>query len=205
MRASLPHAAALLAATSLCAFAIGGCSDAARTTSPTTLAANTASFDRGGNGNDDQDNQGNDDRRVKMFDACDPATFNVPPGPGPGTCAAHSGPNVTFATFIAQLTAKGVAPNWKFAPPKLSAEHAHTIQAVNVGGEMHTFTRVAAFGGGIVPPLNALSHNPVEAPECTALEMDDFVAQEGPTARRWARTTRRCSSSVASTRGCGAS
>ena len=179
MRTSLPHAAAVLAATSLCTFAISGCSDAARTTSPATRAASAASFDRGGNGSDDQDNQGNDDRRVKMFDACDPATFNVPPGPGPGTCAAHNGPTVTFATFIAQLTAMAVAPNWKFAPPKLSDPHARTIQAVNVGGETHTFTRVAAFGGGIVTPLNMLSHNPMMAPECGMLEMDDFVAPGG--------------------------
>jgi hypothetical protein len=179
MRASLPHAAAVFAATSLCTFAIGGCSDAARTTTPTVRVASVASFDRGGSGNDDQDNQGNDDRRVKIFDGCDPATFNAPPGPGPGTCAPHNGPTVTFATFIAQLTAMGVAPNWKFAPPQLSAEHAQTIQAVNVGGEVHTFTRVAAFGGGIVPPLNALSHNPTEAPECKTLEADDFVAPGG--------------------------
>jgi hypothetical protein len=47
---------------------------------------------------------------------------------------------------------------------------------VNRGGEVHTFTHVAAFGGGIIPPLNALSGNPVPAPECLALEPDDFVA-----------------------------
>src|SRR2546423_185528 len=70
-------------------------------------------------------------------------------------------------------------PNWRFAPPRLDANHASMLQALNVGGETHTFTRVAAFGGGIVPPLNALSHNPIEAPECKALEGDDFVAPGG--------------------------
>ena len=34
------------------------------------------------------------------------------------------------------------------------------------GGETHTFTLVKVFGGGFVPPLNALSGNPTPAPEC---------------------------------------
>jgi len=38
------------------------------------------------------------------------------------------------------------------------------LLAVNRGGEVHTFTHVAAFGGGIVLPLNELSHNPTVAP-----------------------------------------
>ncbi len=41
---------------------------------------------------------------------------------------------------------------------------------------MHTFTKVAQFGGGIVPVLNQLSGNLVPAPECVALQPDDFVA-----------------------------
>ena len=48
--------------------------------------------------------------------------------------------------------------------------------AINRGGEVHTFTEVEEFGGGIVPPLNDLSHNPVVAPECASLDPDDFVA-----------------------------
>jgi hypothetical protein len=51
--------------------------------------------------------------------------------------------------------------------------------AVNRGGEVHTFTEVAQFGGGIVPILNTLTNNPVVAPECNALEPDDFVAPGG--------------------------
>jgi hypothetical protein len=41
---------------------------------------------------------------------------------------------------------------------------------------VHTFTEVAAFGGGIVPNLNQLAGTPTMAPECGALEGDDFVA-----------------------------
>jgi plastocyanin len=51
-----------------------------------------------------------------------------------------------------------------------------TIVATNVGGEVHTFTRVAQFGGGIVPALNTASNNPVEAPECAALAASDMLS-----------------------------
>jgi hypothetical protein len=43
------------------------------------------------------------------------------------------------------------------------------------GGEVHTFTHVAAFGGGIVPLLNDLAGVPNVAPECTSLAQGDFV------------------------------
>jgi hypothetical protein len=51
-----------------------------------------------------------------------------------------------------------------------------TLLAVNQGGEVHTFTEVENFGGGIVLALNALSGNPVPAPECLNLVAGDFVA-----------------------------
>ncbi|MFL5581362.1 MAG: hypothetical protein ACJ8AO_13415, partial [Gemmatimonadaceae bacterium] len=54
-----------------------------------------------------------------------------------------------------------------------------TILAVNRGGEVHTFTEVEEFGGGIVPILNQLSGNPVAAPECLALAAEDFVPAGG--------------------------
>ena len=41
---------------------------------------------------------------------------------------------------------------------------------------MHTFTRVAAFGGGIVPFLNALSGTPNVAPECNPATLDFLAA-----------------------------
>jgi len=41
---------------------------------------------------------------------------------------------------------------------------------------VHTFTRVAQFGGGIVPALNTASNNPVEAPECAALAASDMLS-----------------------------
>ena len=179
MRA-IPHAVATLAATSLLTLVAVGCSESSHPTTPTALAgAPGARFDQGNdNAGGDQNDQGGA-LLVRLKDACDPATFNVPPGPGPGTCTPHSGPTVTFANFIAELMATGVAPQWANVPGALEAGPLSTITAVNRGGEMHTFTRVANFGGGIVPALNALSNYPTVAPECGELENDDFVLPGG--------------------------
>lgn len=112
-------------------------------------------------------------RLVSMMDACDPETFNT--AIGPGTCSQRLG-GVTFSQFIAELTRTQRAGAWQFAPLETIASVGQTLLAVNRGGEVHTFTRVAAFGGGIVPPLNELSGNPVPAPECLTLGQADFVA-----------------------------
>jgi hypothetical protein len=56
----------------------------------------------------------------------------------------------------------------------------------NVGGEAHTFTPVAEFGGGFIPDLNGISGNPVPAPECLNIPALVFIpaggTEEGPTA-----------------------
>jgi hypothetical protein len=56
----------------------------------------------------------------------------------------------------------------------------------NRGGETHTFTPVANFGGGFVNELNGISGNPVPAPECLNFGAIVFIpaggAEEGPTA-----------------------
>lgn len=114
-------------------------------------------------------------RFVSMMDACDPATFNAVLGPG--SCTRQGG--VTFDKFIAQLQRNQMAGAWHFASPTVQARLGQTIIATNRGGEEHTFTRVAAFGGGIVPDLNQLSGNPTVAPECTQLDPDDFVEPGG--------------------------
>jgi plastocyanin len=109
---------------------------------------------------------------VNMHDACEPDSFNA--AAGPGTCVRNGG--VLFDNSIAQLTANQFVGAWHFAPGVANARVGETFLASNTGGEVHTFTEVADFGGGIVPPLNQLSGNPNVAPECTALEADDFVA-----------------------------
>ncbi len=111
-----------------------------------------------------------------MMDACDSASFDAGTG-NPSACTRSHG--IKFDKFIAELQRHGVAGAWHFAPPEMTARVGETLVAVNRGGETHTFTKVAQFGGGIVPVLNQLSGNLVPAPECLALQPSDFVAPGG--------------------------
>jgi plastocyanin len=122
--------------------------------------------------------QGREDVTVNMLDACDPDTFNAPPLE-PGTCVRSGG--VTFPQFIAELTRLGFIGPWRFSPSTSNVEVGQTFVAINRGGEVHTFTEVATFGGGRVPPLNELAGVPDITPECAALQPggDDFVPAGG--------------------------
>jgi len=115
---------------------------------------------------------GSDFRLITMKDACDPETFAA-------VGCLRTGGGVTFDHFLAQLGKHGIMRAWHFAPPTVNARVGQTLLAVNRGGEVHTFTEVEEFGGGIVPELNELSGNPVPAPECLALAAGDFVAPGG--------------------------
>ena len=110
-------------------------------------------------------------RQVQVLDDCDPATFNA--AIGPGTCVKDGG--TTFSEFIAQLLAQGRAPAWRFAPAQLRLDAGGTLQAHNRGGEDHTFTQVATFGGGCIQALNdLLGLTPV--PECAGFPGGAFAA-----------------------------
>ena len=130
-----------------------------------------------------------DEPTMKIRDACDPATFNLPPpdGAGPGVCATGFKGNITFQEFIDQLTKHKNAPEWRFNPPDRTVTAGTQLLLDNYGGETHTFTRVENFGGGFVPPLNVLTGNLVPAPECFAQSVGaTFVPagadeQPGPT------------------------
>jgi len=103
----------------------------------------------------------NVERHVNVLDDCDATTFNAVLGPG--ACTKEDG--TTFETFIGQLLAMGRAPAWRFAPDALELPAGGVIDAYNRGGEFHTFTEVANFGGGCVKDLNDLvGLTPV--PEC---------------------------------------
>jgi hypothetical protein len=91
-------------------------------------------------------------RQVQVLDDCDPATFNA--AIGPGTCIKDGG--TTFSELIAQLLAQGRAPAWRFAPAQLKLDAGGTLAAHNRGGEDHTFTEVANFGGGCIAALQWL-------------------------------------------------
>jgi plastocyanin len=111
-------------------------------------------------------------RSVQILDACDPATFNA--AIGDGACVRNGG-GVKFDKFIDQLVTKGEAPAWRFSPGQLKLDPGGTITARNQGGEFHTFTEVAAFGGGCVDEINALlGLDPV--PECS---IPDIFATTG--------------------------
>lgn len=110
--------------------------------------------------------------RVSMRDECDPASFNA--ALGAGACTRNG--SMTLTQFNAELNATHRVAAWQFVPATLTIHRGDVVTAMNDGGEVHTFTEVAQFGGGIVPSLNQASGNPTEAPECTQLEADDRVA-----------------------------
>lgn len=101
--------------------------------------------------------------QVVALDECDPKTFND--ALGPDFCK-----NVTLGAFtvLSDLFAKAQAgtpdPGWDFEPDELKIKEGTTLNVVDQGGEPHTFTEVAHFGGGFVPPLNTADQTVV--PEC---------------------------------------
>jgi plastocyanin len=108
---------------------------------------------------------------VRIQDQCDAASFNA--AVGAGTCTKNG--SVTYAQFQAQLAATHSAAEWQFVPSVFTVVLGQTISATNYGGEVHTFTKVAVFGGGIVPQLNTASGYTVVAPECQNLTTADNV------------------------------
>jgi hypothetical protein len=160
------------------AFAVAGalivlqsaCSDNQPATAPRIGAAASAlaADERGA---DLENHEGR--RLVSILDACDGPSFMAN---GVACARAHG---VTFQQFIAELTNKQTVGAWRFAPPTLTLERGERYSAINRGGETHTFTKVAHFGGGIVPALNQLSGNPVPAEACTPLGPSDFIPPGG--------------------------
>jgi hypothetical protein len=135
---------------------VAACDDAVSTSSPEL----SASSSRGTGGNV---------ANVRMMDACDPETF----AGVPGGCQRNGG--VTMEQFTSQLSRLGRAPAWQFAPTDLFLQEGDEYMATNVGGEVHTFTEVEEFGGGIVPQLNNLAGFTTVAPECQSLGQSDFI------------------------------
>lgn len=157
----LPGALLFLAATA--------CSDRAVPTGPQMSAANSAA-------NATSIVSGGSDRMVSMMDACDHDSFTAQ-----GILCMRNG-GVTFPDLIGQLQAHGSAGAWHNSPSQMDAKVGLTLLAVNKGGEVHTFTKVAHFGGGFVPEINGLlGLTPV--PECLALltpgHDDDFILPGG--------------------------
>ena len=152
-------------ALSALALAALACSDSAPPTTPAIANKQLAAANA--------DRSADDARTLRMYDSCDPATFNAVFN-DPTICIKQG--HVPFDRFIAELTQTQRAAQWRFAQQNVELTPGADVFARNEGGEVHTFTRVAQFGGGIIPLLNDLSGNTTVAPECATLEPDDFVA-----------------------------
>ena len=105
-------------------------------------------------------------KSITLFDGCDPDTFNLlpPAGAGPGTCIRQGG--VRFQDFLGQLGDHHSVGAWHMAPGQAIIQLGDALEALNQGGEVHTFTEVKDFGGGFVLPLNTIGGFGAPAPEC---------------------------------------
>ena len=103
-------------------------------------------------------------RYIAVLDDCDP---NDPTWAPTGGCLLRGG-DVTNAEFGAFLTSPLSLstighPAWRNEPSYVKITVGQSVRVANEGGRLHTFTRVANYGGGRVPPLN-IGLTP--APEC---------------------------------------
>ena len=135
-----------------------GCSDdkgSGAPVAPTVRASGTS-----GHGDD----AGSGNNRIAIRDDCDPRDPGWIPS---GGCFLRRG-DVTLAEFAGEndspLAAAIVGHQaWRNDPSYLEIRSGEAVRVTNEGGRVHTFTRVAAFGGGKVPLFN---EGLVQAPEC---------------------------------------
>jgi len=136
---------------------------------------------------DSEQSRGPQTKTVRIWDACDPDTFNA--AVGPGTCIPGHHGQTKFQDFFAELDLDKIAGGWRFNPllnatdgafklVQLELESGDRISLQNVGGETHTFTRVAEYAGGFFDPLNGRTGNPTPAPECARVLPDGTLAPQ---------------------------
>jgi hypothetical protein len=104
-----------------------------------------------------------DKKKVEMRDACDSATFND--HFGAGACQDVGG-DVTVDEFLSPNILPEGHPAWDFEPSYIKIKRGERVKVTNEGGETHTFTEVAAFGGGFFPLLNNPTDSTDVVPEC---------------------------------------
>lgn len=103
--------------------------------------------------------------QVVALDECDPATFNTPNAGGPDFCRNVAlGASTKFADLFAAAQRGNPDLKWDFEPDSLTIKKGTVLSVVDQGGEPHTFTEVAKFGGGFIGGLNAPGEETV--PEC---------------------------------------
>src|ERR1043165_5896163 len=122
------------------------------------------------------------DKKIRLLDDCDPTSFNAVLGDGACIGSGHT----TFDQFIAELEKTQDAHAWRNQPSNMQINVGRPTIIENRGGETHTFTEVANFGGGFVNELNGISGNQIPPPECLHFGAIVFIpaggAEEGPTA-----------------------
>ena len=100
--------------------------------------------------------------QVVALDECDPVTFNA--ALGPDFCRNVAiGAVTTLSDLFAKAAAGTPDRGWDFEPDTVNIKKGTTLIVVDQGGEPHTFTEVAQFGGGFIGPLN---HGEATVPEC---------------------------------------
>ena len=103
-------------------------------------------------------------RYIAVLDDCDPTDLAWN---NTGGCTRKNGA-VTEAEFGALLNSPlslSVVghPAWRNEPSYVKVDAGKSVRVTNEGGRLHTFTEVANFGGGRVPPLRT---GLTPAPEC---------------------------------------
>ena len=102
--------------------------------------------------------------QIVALDECDPTTFNA--ALGPGFCKNVAlGAFTTLSDLFAEAQAGHPDKKWDFEPDTLKIKQGTTVSVVDQGGEPHTFTEVAHFGGGFIAGLNGPGQKMV--PECS--------------------------------------
>ena len=102
---------------------------------------------------------------MAILDDCDP---NDPDWNATGGCVLRGGvvTEDEFGVLLTSPLSLSVVghPAWRMDPTYLRVKSGASVQVSNDGGRLHTFTKVAQFGGGFVPPLNV---GLTAAPECS--------------------------------------
>ena len=130
---------------------------------------------------EDNHSQGKSQASVRLWDYCDPTSFNA--AFGAGTCDRDTSTGaITLNGFLGELTSDQSVGAWRFSPAEINPKHRPiTLALQNTGGETHTFTLVRKFGGGFVDALNQASGTPVPAPECAQF-VNGILTPQAPSA-----------------------
>ena len=108
---------------------------------------------------------------IAILDDCDPDDPTWAPS---GGCTRKSGAvtNAEFTAFLASpLSPTTVVghPSWRNEPSYVKVDAGESVRVTNEGGRTHTFTEVAEYGGGRVPPLRVGLTQAAECPTATNL------------------------------------